>query len=117
MKITSRFWRHNKLAAVVCMFGLFWCGVAAVMILLYGQLVQQQGICRVLKFYRYVKHNYSTTYRQGVFNNMYPLFGANSLAKFKQLFFSLNFCFILVEFKHIIEYTEQSMCLKRLKLR
>ena len=43
MKIVARFWRHNQLAAVVCMFGLFWCGVAAVMILLYAQLVQQQG--------------------------------------------------------------------------
>ena len=44
MRIAVRFWRDNKLAVVVCMFGLFWCGVAAVMILLYTQLVQQQGM-------------------------------------------------------------------------
>ena len=55
---------------------------------------------------------------KGVFNNIYPLFGTNSLAKFKHcFFFSLYFCFILVEFKHIMKYTVQNMCLKRLKLR
>ena len=51
MKIAVRFWRHNKLAVVVCMFGLFWCGVAAVMFLLYTQMVEQQGIYFYLFYY------------------------------------------------------------------
>ena len=70
MKITPRFWRHNKLAAVVCMFGLFWCGVAAVMIFLYGQF------CVML--------SYSSMKHLGV-PKMYLLYGTNILIKVKKM--------------------------------
>jgi hypothetical protein len=43
MRKLIRFWRNNKLAVLVSVFGLFWCIVTAVVILTYTALIQNNG--------------------------------------------------------------------------